>query len=533
MRPSNDRTGEVSVPEAALPSDWYGAPVDEELVRICAHNLLAAVDEAIYFKDRESRFVLVSRGQARRLGAGSPAEVVGRSDSDFFGEEHASRARADEREILRTGEPLIDSVERLVWPGVEPRWVTATKMVLRDFEGRAIGTFGISHDITARVLAERDAEAKSQALAQSHAALLESEEQLLARQRELEYTAEQLQKRAAELAAIADVARAALSDEDVRSAVCSAVRQVSDADIVTLLEPDGKGNLTLTAFAGPAIPRISIPVSQASIVASVYTSKQPRVVDDVHAESDVSKVVVGMLDDLLGHSLGPAVYAPIVIADRCLGVLTAALPTGAGEPRGLVPVLEILAQEAATALDRADLHRLLQEQATQDVLTGLSNRRAILEQLDRAIARARRHNRGLGLLYVDLDGFKTVNDSYGHASGDAVLVEVAARLRETLRLEDSVGRIGGDEFVVVCEDLEGGGESLKTRLAAAIGASYAALGVDVPLGASVGIAVWRGDDDADTLLARADHAMYADKAARGAWPGSVPSTAVLKSKPRV
>lgn len=71
-----------------------GAPIDEELVRVCAHNLLAAVDEAIYFKDRESRFILVSRGQARLLGAATPAEVVGKTDAEFFGDKRLAQQRA-------------------------------------------------------------------------------------------------------------------------------------------------------------------------------------------------------------------------------------------------------------------------------------------------------------------------------------------------------------------------------------------------------------------------------------------------------
>jgi len=518
---------------APSPGNWYGAPIDEELVRICAHNLLAAVDEAIYFKDPQSRFILVSRGQARRLGAATPAEVVGRTDRDFFGEEHAAKSAADEAAVFNTGEPLVDSLEWLVRPNGEARWVTATKMVLRDFDGLPIGTFGISHDITPQLAAERDAEAKSEALAASHAQLMRSQQELRARQDELELTAGALERRAAELTAVADVARAAFSNDDVRTTVCAAARALSEADVVGILEPDGKGNLTLVAQAGCVIPRLSVPLSQPSLFVSVYTTREIRVVADVRNEPGVSTAIVSMIEEIVGHPLRAVVYLPLLVGERCLGVLAAALPNSDLDIHQLVRVLEILAQEASTALDRADLHRLLQEQATQDVLTGLANRRAILDQLDQAVARSRRHNRGLGLLYLDLDGFKTVNDSYGHAAGDAVLVEVAARLRETTRVEDNCGRIGGDEFVVICEDLEGEGETLKARLAEAITKPYLDAGVEVPIGASIGIAIWHADDDADTLLARADHAMYADKAARGAWPGSMPSSAVLKSKPRV
>lgn len=516
--------------ETPSPSDWYGASVDEELVRICAHNLLAAIDEAIYFKDQQSRFILVSRGQARRLGADSPADVVGKTDRDFFGDEHYAKSLADEQHILHTGEPLRDKIESLTWPGRGPQWVTATKMALRDFDGRPLGTFGISHDITRCVVAEQDAEAKSQALAASHAQLLRSQEELQARQEELERTAAALEQRARELSAVADVARAALSDADVRTAVCAAARDLAGADIACLVEPDGKGNLTITAQAGFVIPRMSLPLGQRSLAVDAFTTQQSQVAQDIRNHPAMSPAVVSMLEEIVGHPLGSVFCVPVLIENRCLGVLTTTMPVHDTDAAAFVQVLEILAHEAAAALERADLHQRLQEQATQDVLTGLANRRAILDQLDQAVARARRHNRGLGLLYLDLDGFKTVNDSYGHATGDAVLVEVAARLRNVTRIEDNVGRIGGDEFVAICEDLEGGGESLKARLSAAIAQPYAELGVDVPIGASIGIAIWQADDDADTLLARADHAMYADKAARGAWPASMPSTAVLRTE---
>lgn len=513
------------------PGAWYGGPLDEALVRTCAHNLLAAIDEAIYFKDLDSRFLLVSQGQARRLGASCPAEVVGKTDLDFFGAEHAAKARADEEQVLATGEPLVDAVEHLSWPAREGiRWVTATKWVLRDADGQAIGTFGISHDITARVVAEQVAAAKSRALEESHAELERSQRKLRKRQHELQVTARALEQRAAELDAVTRVSRAALTDEDVRGVVCAAVRDLSDADLVALAEPDTRANLVLTAHAGLTVPRISLPLSEPSLVAKAFLSREAHVVDDVHTDPDVSPAVVQMLEDIAGHPLRSAVFVPLVVGTRCLGVMTATLGHMRNDGGRLVAVLQILANEAATAIERADLHRRLREQATHDVLTGLANRRAILDQLEQAVARSRRRNRGLGLLYIDLDGFKAVNDTYGHGTGDAVLVEAATRLRSAVRIEDNLGRIGGDEFVAICEDLEGyeGGVALKTRLLANLAKSYRALGVDLPISASIGIAVWEPGDDPDSLLARADHAMYAEKATRD---GRATPRRILRSTP--
>ena len=117
--------------------------------------LLEGTPDAVYFKDRESRFTLISRGLARLLGLADPQEAYGRTDRDFFSEEHASQAMADERHIMETGEPIIDLVEKETWPDGRVTWASSTKLPLRDAAGRVVGTFGISRDITARKVAEQ------------------------------------------------------------------------------------------------------------------------------------------------------------------------------------------------------------------------------------------------------------------------------------------------------------------------------------------------------------------------------------------
>ena len=112
--------------------------------------LLDHSPDKIYFKDTQSRFVKVGKAHAQVFGADSPDEMVGKTDFDYFTEEHARPAFEDEQEIIRTGVPMIGKVEKEVWRDGRETWALTTKMPFYDEAGRIIGTFGISKDITAR-----------------------------------------------------------------------------------------------------------------------------------------------------------------------------------------------------------------------------------------------------------------------------------------------------------------------------------------------------------------------------------------------
>jgi diguanylate cyclase (GGDEF)-like protein/PAS domain S-box-containing protein len=152
--------------------------------------------------------------------------------------------------------------------------------------------------------------------------------------------------------------------------------------------------------------------------------------------------------------------------------------------------------------------------ATTDPLTGLPNRRFLVEQLDLALARARRHGTGVALLSVDLDRFKEVNDTLGHAFGDGVLAEVSKRLRAGARGTDVVARMGGDEFVVLLADLDLDeakeiAAGVRHRILDELGHVVPVGPVEVRVPASVGVALYPDEAaDADGLLALADRAMY-------------------------
>ena len=155
--------------------------------------------------------------------------------------------------------------------------------------------------------------------------------------------------------------------------------------------------------------------------------------------------------------------------------------------------------------------------AFTDPLTGLANRTSLGASLEQAVNRARRRSSSkIAVLYIDLDGFKQVNDVHGHDTGDALLVETAQRLRKHLRSSDLIARHGGDEFLVVLEDLQDlrPVEIVAKKLLAELGRPYALAGQELGVTASIGISVLPDDAvDARTLLKHADTAMYAAKQA--------------------
>jgi len=169
--------------------------------------------------------------------------------------------------------------------------------------------------------------------------------------------------------------------------------------------------------------------------------------------------------------------------------------------------------------EREELRRRLQHEATHDPLTGLCNRARFLDELRRALPGAERHGRPVTVLYLDLDGFKAVNDTHGHAVGDRVLVAFARHVRASVRPEDIAARLGGDEFAVLCED------TTAERARAVVGrlrdVSWTGAAGDVPAGLVVGVTVGAATADpspgaggAEDLLAAADAAMYAAKGHR-------------------
>ena len=156
----------------------------------------------------------------------------------------------------------------------------------------------------------------------------------------------------------------------------------------------------------------------------------------------------------------------------------------------------------------------MQHEVTHDGLTGLANAPTLSRDLERALAQGTRYQHPVGMLFLDLDGFKRVNDTYGHDVGDRLLTTVAAVIRKTVRDTDTVGRLGGDEFGVVLTRVNGAEEALgvASRIIRGIEESASVAGLKLDVGCSIGVALANpGGSDVKSLMRHADAAMYRSK----------------------
>ncbi|WP_407277859.1 diguanylate cyclase [Aromatoleum evansii] len=205
---------------------------------------------------------------------------------------------------------------------------------------------------------------------------------------------------------------------------------------------------------------------------------------------------------------------PLIAHNDTIGVLVLKVDSGVRYSDKDKELLHFVADQVAIAIDRAQLQADLRRAARFDELTGLPNRRLFNERIKSVLARCARSQSGLAVLYIDLDDFKQVNDSLGHASGDLLLQEVARRLQRCVRGTDTVARLGGDEFVVLLEDVHTpeDARAVADKIREAVSHPIDLDTCVLRTQASIGIAVYpEHGQEVERILQHADAAMYADK----------------------
>jgi diguanylate cyclase (GGDEF)-like protein len=336
-------------------------------------------------------------------------------------------------------------------------------------------------------------------------AVRERAEEAAGRAERLERAEQQIRAHAEDLARVAEVARdlAGVSDAHAaRPAICKAARELAGAEVSILYEPDPKGQkLVSTAVAGARVGQLHLPFTgPPSGAGKVFSSGEPYFVADLRGNPDVVQGAREALDVV------SALWQPVVRNGVPIGVLTLAWGHLVSEPGPRVrSLVGLLAAEAAVAIERADLMARLEAVARTDDLTGLANRRAWDEHLPRELARAGREERPVCVAMLDLDRFKEYNDERGHQAGDRLLKEVAATWREMLRPSDVLARYGGEEFSLLLPNcpLEQGLEVVERLRRYTIAEQTC----------SAGVAAWDGVEAPESLVSRADSALYEAKKA--------------------
>jgi diguanylate cyclase (GGDEF)-like protein len=277
------------------------------------------------------------------------------------------------------------------------------------------------------------------------------------------------------------------------------VIELADGDEMVYWTTTGEATPFLGVRLGRETSLSGLCVAEGRVLRSDDTDTDPRVEGQVRELVDARSMLC----------------APLTHQDETVGVLKVYATDPHHFSDSDIETVELLSGLVAAHMSRASLFAAEAHLGRHDALTGLLNRRAYEERLPVEISRAGRFGRPLSLCLLDLDGFKKINDSHGHAAGDAALREVARRLRRCVRERDLVARLGGDEFVVVLNDVggsPGAAQEACERVDAALAEPIALEQEEMTLRAAIGVATFPGDGaDAPSLLAFADRAMYAAK----------------------
>jgi diguanylate cyclase (GGDEF)-like protein len=323
------------------------------------------------------------------------------------------------------------------------------------------------------------------------------------------------------LLALSQALSHARTANEVAERLALAVPEVVDCDHIGVwLWDDSEQNLRSAAAWGRTAVQdglrsggIAISPERSPSLRSLIESRDPQYFELSTHDTFVSELMSAL-------EVVAVAAVPIVARETFLGALTVSVaerPERLRLDEELLGRLSGVAALAATAVENGRLLDTLRYRASHDGLTGLLNRVGFRAHIDALLDFVRPHNGQIGLLFIDLDDFKEVNDSFGHAAGDEVIRKAAARLGAVTRASDAVARVGGDEFAVVLADIEDDAHvrSAEVRVRMAFVEPFVVGGEQISLSASVGGGLWPEHGPTVTELVRhADAAMYADKARR-------------------
>lgn len=310
-----------------------------------------------------------------------------------------------------------------------------------------------------------------------------------------------------------DIGRSIAQAKTIEDTLAEVMRHVGDIftplDWSLLLKDPQTGDLTFTVVIGKNASKLQgkrLPQGE-GIAGWICENAQPVIAEDVASDERFSC----RIDQYTQFETKSIIGVPLKVDDRVIGVieLINKINGQAFTPFEL-KILTTIADFAAIAIERAYFSRALKKMATEDALTGVKNRRTMEQVLAQELSKAKRYGTSLSLLMVDVDAFKTINDTYGHLAGDQVLKKLAQIIVDTVREVDTVCRFGGDEFVVIMPNTSASrAETVRTRIQEAID-YHNSLGGEIQFRCSIGLhSVDSGAQNG--LLAMLDSDLYRQK----------------------
>ena len=449
--------------------------------RMSLQTLIDFVPDYLWVKDTESRFVVANKALAGDNGIAETNDLIGLSDVELHGPELADGFRADELEIMRSGKPLIDKEEFVVNPAGDTKWLLSTKVPLRDQNNEIFGLVGIARDITERK--------KADTLRNGQAQILE----MIAMSAKLEDVLDHLM-RLVESQLFGITGSVLLLDEDGQHLRHGAAPGLAEAYVKAI---DG-------VCIGPKV---------GSCGTAAYR-RQPVIVKDITQDplwEDFRELAAE-------HNLRSCWSTPILSHDGAVLGVFAMYSSSLREPTEVeTRLIDVTTRIAGIAIERKRAEDQISFLAHHDALTGLPNRALLKDRLTQAILQTQRHNPWVSVVFIDLDGFKAINDSLGHTAGDELLKAVANRMVGCVRATDTVVRLGGDEFVILLVDQVESLEAISAilnKIRMAVAEPVNTEGHALYVTCSVGVATYPNDGrDPETLLMNADAAMYEAKEA--------------------
>ena len=446
--------------------------------RMSLQALIDWVPDSLWVKDANSRFVIANKTTASENSLASPEDLIGKNDFDLFAPELAQQFFAIEEKIIQTGKPVIDMDESIL-DATGKKWRSTTKVPLLNDKNEVFGLIGISRDITERK--------KADILRSGQAQILE----MIAMSAPLENVLNHLVQ---------------LVESQFVGIFCS----------VLLLDKDG---VHLRHAAAPSLPEeytkaidgVRIGPKVGSCGTAVHRRETVIVADIEHDPlwEDYRELAAV-------HGFRSCWSTPILShEDTVLGTFALYSPTVRKPTPADTGLIDVATRIAGIAIERKQAEDCIRFMANHDALTGLPNRALLTDRLSQAVLYAKRYDSWVTVVFLDLDNFKTVNDSLGHNAGDELLKTVATRMKSCVRSTDTVVRLGGDEFVILLLDQPKSADIISQtlqKIRTAIAETVHLEGHDLKVTSSIGIANYPNDGtDADTLLANADAAMYRAK----------------------